>query len=123
MAKAARKSKFKVVGEMPPLKKLESAGDAAGGFFQGVKINEIKDKETGVKKNVRFYLFREEEDEKKRFVISGRTMLDLAFDAVAEQAGGMDQLEGELLEVTRLKDTKREGAKRLGNYQVEVFEV
>lgn len=117
-----RKSKFKVVGEMPPLRKLEGAGDSAIGIFQGIKAQEIKDKETGVQKMVRFYLFREEDDEKKKFVVSGRMMLDQAFDSVAELAGGVDVLEGEVMEFRRLKDTKRDGAKRLGNYEVEVYE-
>ena len=122
MPPKTRKSKFKVQGEMPPLKKLEGAGDSAIGIFQGIKIQEIKDKETGITKNIRFYLFREEDDEKKKFVCSGRMMLDQAFDDIAALAGCVDHLEGELIEIRRLKDTKRDGAKRLGNYEIEVFE-
>jgi len=120
----SRKVKIQKKGEQLPQKKLEKPGDEVIGFFQGYKLVSFDDdkSETG-KKAVRYYEFTEEDDEKKRFVVSGRLMLDQAVDDIArEQEDGMDSLKGELVSFSRLPDTKLSGKKKLGNYQVTIYE-
>lgn len=124
MATKERKVKVQKKGEQLPQKKLEKPGDEIIGFFQGYKLVSFDDdrSETG-KKAVRYYEFTEEEDEKKRFVVSGRLMLDQAVDDIArEQEEGLDSLKGELVCFRRLPDTKLTGKKKLGNYEVLVYE-
>src|SRR4029077_14408859 len=119
----ARQSKLPIKGGQAPQVKLEVAGDSAIGFYHGYKIADLPDtNHPGGTKAVRFYEFREEEDELKKFVVSGRLMLDEAFDAVVAKLGGVENLVGELVQFTRLADTRLTGKKRMGNYEIEVFE-
>src|SRR6516162_732866 len=102
-AKKKRKSKLVIKGEQAPQKKLEGPGDSILGYFQGYKIAMMADSQVdGGKKAVRYYQFHEEDDDTKRFVVSGRLMLDDAFDQVVTKLGGIDALLGELVEFRRL---------------------
>jgi hypothetical protein len=103
-------------GEMPEFHKLEENEDIRG-VYQGYKEITIKDKEKG-EKLIRVYRFRDPDDEKKKFALSGRSLLDMAFDEMFE-AVGADAVIGEVLHIFRGKDSKN-GANRIGNYEIEL---
>lgn len=103
-------------GEMPEFHKIEENEDIRG-VFQGYKEIEINDKEKG-KKQIRVYRFRDPDDEKKKFALSGRSLLDVAFDDMFE-AVGYDSCIGVTLHIFRAKDSKN-GANRIGNYEIEM---
>lgn len=117
------KVKMKVKGEQAPQKKLEGPGDTVIGIYQGYKVSMLDDDNADDgKKPVRFYEFRETDDQTKRFVVSGRLMLDDAFDRVFEEFKGSDGLKGEMVRITRVADTKLDPKRRMGNFEVEVYE-
>ena len=119
-----RKIRAQKKGEQLPQVKLEKPGDEASGYFQGFKIAMLDDEKAG-KKPVRYYEFVDVIDPKKRFVVSGRLMLDMAYDDVLRDIQETDpdfHMEGELITLRRLDTTKLKGGRTLGNYEVIVYE-
>jgi hypothetical protein len=107
-------------GEMPPWHELKEK-DSVIGIYQGYKMLTIKDNETGKEKEIRVYQFRDVTDDTKRFAVSGRSLLDAAFDMAWESVGGEERLQGETLAIERGEDTKT-GKKRIGNYELTIME-
>jgi hypothetical protein len=118
-----RKSVLKVKGEQLPQKKLEQPGDMTSGLFVGYKVISLDDMDSANgKKDVRYYEFAEEGNSDKRFVVSGKLMLDQAFDTAARKLGGVDRMKDKIVQFTRLEDTRLDARRSLGNYEIEVFE-
>ena len=106
-------------GELPPQAKLDE-GDAVAGFFVSMKTITIKDQNTREDKDVRVYTFSDKQD--KKFAILGRTMLDHAFDDVAEHEGGIEGMKGMIVRIERGEDTPLKGGRTLGNYAITCWE-
>lgn len=119
----ARKSLLKLKGEQLPQKKLENAGDIVSGVFLGYKVIMLDDMDSpNGQKPVRYYEFHEEGNEDAQFVVSGKLMLDQAFDTAVRKMKGIDKLQGKFLEFSRQADTKLDAKRSLGNYMIEIFE-
>lgn len=105
-----------IKGTLPVPIKLEYAGDAFEGYFEGTKVVTMEDQNTKMKKAIRSYQFREENGKKRS--ILGRLMLDACFDdLIAGFPGGMDEVVGLYIRIERVEDTKRtKGGGSTGNY-------
>ena len=118
-----RKSIFKAQGEQYPQKKLERPGDMTSGVFLGYKVISLDDMDSpNGKKDVRYYEFHEEGNEDKMFVVSGKLMLDNAFDTAVRKLGGIDRLKNCIVQFTRDPDSRLDAKRSMGNYTIEVFE-
>lgn len=95
-------------------------GDQIEGVFQGEKEVSITDHNTGVKKDVRVYQFRDRDG--KKFVVLGRFMLDQGFDELYEKEGGHDKVVGCNIAISRGDDEKLPGKRTMGTYELTIWE-
>lgn len=117
-AKDSRKGKsFKA--EQLPLAQLDE-GDTLVGTFQGRKQMNVMNPKTKERNDVWFYRFRDKNG--TGFAVSGRTMLDQAFDDAAEQMGGIDELVGLDLRINRGDDVETGAGNTMGSYELVVLE-
>jgi hypothetical protein len=96
-------------------------GESITGTFQGRKQITIKDRKTQNPKDIWIYKFADV-DSGEGFAISGRFMLDEAFEKLAEDEGGFERLEGEEVRIERGEDEKTGGGNRMGTYEIQILE-
>ncbi len=114
-----RKAKHSYKAESLPFAELEE-GQSVEGTFQGRRQINIRDRNTHEHKDIWVYAFVDVDG--TRFLISGRTMLDQAFDEVIEAQGGIDRLQGEDLRINRGDDERTSGGFTMGTYEIMILE-
>jgi hypothetical protein len=115
-----RKVRKSVKPETLPFAELDEGGSVAG-TFQGRKEITIKDRKTQEPKDIFIYKFSDL-DSGDGFAISGRFMLDEAFEKLAEEEGGFDRLIGEDIRIDRGEDEKTGSNNRMGTYEVSILD-
>jgi hypothetical protein len=115
-----RKARKSHKAESLPFAELEQEGSSIEGTFQGRKQITIKDRNTHLPKDIWVYRFVDESG--NAFLISGRTMLDQAFEELAEEEGGLDRLIGEDLRINRGDDERTSGGFSMGTYEIMILE-
>lgn len=105
--------------EQLPLATLDE-GDTLVGTFQGRKQMNVMNPKTKERNDVWFYRFRDKKG--VGFAVSGRTMLDQAFDDCAEQSGGIEELVGMDLRINRGEDVETGAGNTMGSYELIVLE-
>lgn len=115
-----RKVKKSYRAETLPFAELDE-NSSISGTFQGRKEITIKDRKTQQPKDIFIYKFADMESG-DGFAISGRFMLDEAFEKLAEELGGFDRLEGEDIRIERGEDEKTGGGNRMGTYEIQILE-
>jgi hypothetical protein len=119
-APEGRKVKKSYKAETLPFAELEE-GQSVAGTFQGRKQITIRDRNTHEPKDIFIYKFMDISSG-DGFAISGRFMLDEAFEKLAEELGGFDRLEGEDVCINRGEDEKTGGGNRMGTYEIQILE-
>jgi hypothetical protein len=102
-----------------PLAEL-NAGDTVVGTLQGRKQVSVINKYTKEPNDVWFYIFTDESGNK--FAVSGRAMLDNAFEDASQALGGFEKLVGEDIRINRGDDEKTGQGFNLGTYEIIVLE-
>ena len=115
-----RKVRKSVKPETLPFAELDEK-ESIVGTFQGRKQITIKDKKSQQPKDIFIHKFKDLESG-EGFAISGRFMLDEAFEKMAEEEGGFDRLEGEDIRIERGEDEKTGGGNRMGTYELSILE-
>jgi hypothetical protein len=115
-----RKAKRTFKAASLPFADLNSPGDSVEGTFQGRRQITIKDRVTREPKDIWVYTFTDEDG--KRFLISGRTMLDQAMDELIESEGGLDRFIGSDLRINRGDDERTGSGFDMGTYEIMILE-
>lgn len=116
-----RKAKKSYKADSVPLAEL-NAGDSISGTFQGRKLVEgVMNPITKTPNDVWFYNFVDLETG-DRFAVSGRAMLDQAFEDAATAEGGIERLIGVDMTINRGEDQKTGRNFNLGTYEIVILE-
>ena len=95
-------------------------GEEITGIFVSMEEIDIKDRKPPYEtKTIRVYNLKLEDGTKAR--ISGRALLDSAFEEIAEELGGISKLEGMKISLVRGEDTENTEGNNMGTYEIIVY--
>lgn len=95
-------------------------GEEITGTFISMEEIEIKDRKPPYEmKTIRVYNLKLDDGSKAR--ISGRALLDSAFEEIAEELGGISKLSGMRLSLIRGEDIENTEGNNMGTYEIIVY--
>jgi len=103
-----------------PFAELEEKTSVVGTYQRRRQIN-IKDRISKEPKDIWIYIFSDVKTGDK-FAITGRTMLDQAFDEMIEAEGGEDHVIGLDMRINRGENERTSGGFDMGTYEIMVLE-
>lgn len=120
-SESGKKAQRSYKAEMLPFVEINE-GASITGTFQNRRMITIRDRITKDPKDIWIYSFRDVNNGSK-FAVSGRTMLDQAFDAMFEAEGGIEKIIGREIRIERGEDSNTSAGFNLGTYEVSLLEL